>query len=416
MAALNRENTSLPQKLGLAAFGFFLAILVLEGSLRLGGSIILSLQDHRNALAMRQKGVCRIMCIGESTTQGTYPAFLEQALNGRNLGIRFSVIDRGLRGAKSAFLVDRMEADLETYHPDMVVAMMGINDDGPHMPYEADTRSATVRLIRTLRTYKLARIAWLHLAGPGHRAAIAPPGVAAEHGVANRRMNRPKPRQKATRKPCTDGDFVMLGYAYSKRPGGAEEAVAAFNQALRINPRNGSAYVGLGWAYDHEKRFSQAREAFRTALQVDPASVGAGPGADRVYDSASTVYLATGKTELARQYHEKAEAVRLGGYDSVLMRNYLHLKELLDRRRVRLICVQYPMRALRPLRNIFQGRDAGIIFVDNEQSFRDAVKKSSFQDYFRDLFAGDFGHCSDKGNRLLASNIADALAREVFGK
>ena len=159
MAALSRGNTSLPQKLGLSAFGFFLAILFLECVLRLGGCIILSLQNHRNALAMRQKGVCRIMCIGESTTQSQYPAFLERSLNGRNLGIRFSVIDRGLVGAYSSVLVDRMEADLETYHPDMVVAMMGINEYGPHMPYEPETRSKIVRFIRALRTYKLARIA-----------------------------------------------------------------------------------------------------------------------------------------------------------------------------------------------------------------------------------------------------------------
>jgi len=54
--------------------------------------------------------------------------------------------------------------------------------------------------------------------------------------------------------------------------------------------------------------------------------------------------------------------------------------------------------------------------VDNEQVFKNAVKKSSLQEYFVDMFGGDFGHCTDKGNKLLAENIANVVAREVFHK
>jgi hypothetical protein len=32
------------------------------------------------------------------------------------------------------------------------------------------------------------------------------------------------------------------------------------------------------------------------------------------------------------------------------------------------------------------------------------------------MFAGDFGHCTVKGNTLLAQNIADVILREVFNK
>jgi len=110
MTAPGQRNTSLRQKLGLITFGLVLTVLILEVTLRLGGFIILSLQAHRNALAMRQKGTYRIMCIGESTTQRQYPTLLEQALNRANLGFRFSVIDRGLICTTSSFLLQRMES------------------------------------------------------------------------------------------------------------------------------------------------------------------------------------------------------------------------------------------------------------------------------------------------------------------
>ncbi len=80
-----------------------------------------------------------------------------------------------------------------------------------------------------------------------------------------------------------------------------------------------------------------------------------------------------------------------------------------------MVCAQYPMRSIWPLKKIFE-EDNNVIFVDNEGIFREALDKASYKDYFRDMFGGDFGHCTEKGNRLLAQNIADTVLRDVFGK
>ncbi|MEI7752059.1 MAG: hypothetical protein WCJ71_08225, partial [Candidatus Omnitrophota bacterium] len=71
---------------------------------------------------------------------------------------------------------------------------------------------------------------------------------------------------------------------------------------------------------------------------------------------------------------------------------------------------------LDPLKKTFLGDTEGIVFADNEKAFKNAIKGSSYREYFRDLFGGDFGHCTEKGNRLLAKNIADTILREVFNK
>jgi hypothetical protein len=68
-----------------------------------------------------------------------------------------------------------------------------------------------------------------------------------------------------------------------------------------------------------------------------------------------------------------------------------------------------------PLKRIFE-RDKDIVFVDNEGIFKEALKKAGYKEYFRDMFAGDFGHCTQKGNALLAENIADVILREVFDR
>ncbi len=54
-----------------------------------------------------------------------------------------------------------------------------------------------------------------------------------------------------------------------------------------------------------------------------------------------------------------------------------------------------------------------IIFVDNEKLFRKAVRQDGMTVYFRDMFAVEFGHCTEKGNRLLAENIARSILAYV---
>jgi ABC-type antimicrobial peptide transport system permease subunit len=73
------------------------------------------------------------------------------------------------------------------------------------------------------------------------------------------------------------------------------------------------------------------------------------------------------------------------------------------------------MCSIEPLKKIFEGEE-GISFVDNEEVFKSAVLRDGYCKYFIDIFGGDFGHCTDKGNRLLAENIANVILKEVFHK
>jgi lysophospholipase L1-like esterase len=148
-------KTSFRTKIALIIFGVCLFFLLLETGLRLGGSLILSIQEYRNLKSAKDKGAYRILCLGESTTAGQYPAVLEEVLNRAGIGIRFSVIDKGRWGVVTQGIVYKLESDLRQYHPDMVVVMMGINDWVLHIPDKAPTTSKFGLFFRSLRTYKL---------------------------------------------------------------------------------------------------------------------------------------------------------------------------------------------------------------------------------------------------------------------
>ncbi len=485
------------------ALGMLFAFLLLEASLRVTGFALRGWQAQGNLAAMRQKGAYRIMCIGESTTRWQYPQALERILNARDVGIKFSVIDRGVAGATTSVLLSGLESDLDRYQPDMVVAMMGINDQGG---YYADIPESEGILFQHLRVYRLARLLWRDAgrrraergvpaarmirsgdragasAGLGKAAddedarlggyylergayaqAIAPfkRALARDHaesyvyeglGAAYKELGRVKEaeailKEGIARKPGAVSLHTDLGWLYQNQ-GRFKDSEKVFSRALKIRPGHAEAYDGLGESYLGQRDYVKALMYLRKALEADPGKeyknerlikgllwascfargdlsglrplierIGRENSVmdDKIHGALAMAYAAMGETAHAAQARDRAEGLRLRTYNPATLANYLRLKEILDRRGIRLACAQYPMRGTASLRRTLRGHEAGVVFIDNQRVFRDAVKRDSYETYFIDMFAGDFGHCTESGNELLARNIAESLLEEVFG-
>src|SRR5207245_8310333 len=105
---------------------------LLEGGLRAAGWLFLRLQERRNQASLADGRPYRVLCLGESTTalggEDAYPRQLERILNqqaGRQL---VSVVNRGVPAINTDYILAIIPALLGQYRPDVVVAMMGIND------------------------------------------------------------------------------------------------------------------------------------------------------------------------------------------------------------------------------------------------------------------------------------------------
>jgi len=170
----------------------------------------------------------------------------------------------------------------------------------------------------------------------------------------------------------------------------------------------GHALISGG--YIHNNNYAKAEGVFKAAIRLHPKS-------DKMYRALIELYRQTGDNRSAAEYSMLKSKLNLSDSSCTDMtsRNYLKLKKILDQRNIRLVCVQYPVRALSPLKRIFEEQD-GVLFVDNENIFKNALRQSSYSEYFLDMFAGDFSHCTEKGNKLLAENIANVILKEVFHK
>ncbi len=426
-----KENRSLQprtpfrQRIILILFGISLFFVLFEVGLRIGGFILLSLQEHRNKLSIRQKGTYRILCLGESTTVRQWPPFLKEILNQRNIGIKFVVIDKGIPGANTGFIVSQLEANLDKYQPDLVVTMMGINDYGAHMPYEAGSTTQIMLFFKSFKTYKLTRLLWLHIITKAKEMGFYKPeknnwliqrlqhnlqeiGLKAAYTKEDNLIQWETAFKKALElNPQNYQADVELGrfYISQGKPGEAEQV---FKKALELNPQNDQADVELGRFYISQGKPGKAEQLFKKALELNPQNY-------QAHVELAVIYGEMGNYILYKEYEEKAKQIRERFYNPITFNNYRRFKQILNRKKVKWICVQYPVRSIEPLKKIFEGKE-GIFFVDNEEIFKSVVLREGYGEYFRDIFGGDFGHCTEKGNRLLAENIANVILKEIFGK
>ncbi|MFH1037519.1 MAG: tetratricopeptide repeat protein [PVC group bacterium] len=198
--------------------------------------------------------------------------------------------------------------------------------------------------------------------------------------------------------------WCHLGHYYYAR-GNWETAEQAYRKAVEIEPSN-IAFTHLMFEYFRRREFEKAEELGLHILSTQPDNL-------RMIGALATCYQLWGKHDLANKYYDKIAFLENRAYNAQTIDNYRQIKKILDERGIPLVCVQYPMRSVEPLKKIFNDQQ-GPIFVDNEIAFKKAIRGGRYTYYFTDNFGGDFGHCTRAGNRLLAENIADTILKDYF--
>ena len=152
-------------RLALVPLGLLLGLLLLEGTLQLAA---LALRISGRELAPRFV-TCnlRILCLGDSNTYGlyldreqAYPPQLERLWNESGRTPRIEVINMGFPGTNTSRLRRELPRMLETFAPDLVIAMIGVNDfwTVPVPLDDADSPGARERVARRSRVYRGIRM------------------------------------------------------------------------------------------------------------------------------------------------------------------------------------------------------------------------------------------------------------------
>lgn len=200
-----------------------------------------------------------------------------------------------------------------------------------------------------------------------------------------------------------------------------EKAEYYFRRALELDASNPCPYIELAYLQKEAGDYSQVESLFKKALEVDPGycdayfelsrwlwSQGEYRRSYRMFDTALEM-------NPKNNYFEPARNIGFNSFNPVTRENFQTCKEIVSSRGKVLILVQYPTIPVSILERLLGDDREGIIFVDNENTFREAVAAESYNAYFRDSYGTSFGHCTARGNRLLAARIADAILSGSFG-
>ena len=118
----------------------------------------------------------------------------------------------------------------------------------------------------------------------------------------------------------------------------------------------------------------------------------------------------------AEEYFNKAEEIRLKyrNFDKEIL--YKQIIEKLLSNNIKVICMQYPMRSIKPLQEQLKEEPYydKITFISNERNFKDMLKIKSYDEIFNDHFSIDFGHCTDLGNVMIVENILKTLENNII--
>lgn len=241
--------------------------------------------------------------------------------------------------------------------------------------------------------------------------------------------------------PENIGAYFFLADVYSKTSK-IEQEKAVLDKAEAVFSDNPEVYSRLGEFFVRQKKFKEAGKNIIKSWEMDKKNkntiesvrvlcqrlgdyelyekvineaIDQGVDEEWCLRNLLAIYIRQKNWSKADDTAKRITGLEVMNYNELLTKNYLKLKSILDDNGIRLICVQYPVRNIRPLKDILKEYD-DIIYVDNEKLFKDAIKKEGFAYYFNDMFGGDFGHCTREGDMLLAGNVAKTILKEFYGK
>jgi lysophospholipase L1-like esterase len=120
------------------------------------------------------------------------------------------------------------------------------------------------------------------------------------------------------------------------------------------------------------------------------------------------------KEPMAGDYDFRQDRNALYIYPKTTIEHYNRMVKIALERNIKVICMQYPLRPLQPLKDIIRYQQ-NVYFLENIEGFKEAWELGKAKEYFTDSFAVYFGHCTGKGNRIIAENLAE-LVNKIFNK
>ena len=358
-------QTSFRAKIGLIFFGSFLFLILLEIALRAAGLFHLhSVRGGNNEVHSNDNSQYRILALGESTTgwrKNGWPNQLEKKLTSAYPKAKFKVYNEGIPASNTANILNSLDENLQKYKPHLVITMMGINDFDLSYKFDEKEELGFLQLLNSLRVVKLLHWLWSS-------------DVAKNTGFSEKKQSG------YMSKPLKEMNSLVDQAKMHDKNGNLDLAEKYYREYLKSWPDNPMILNRLVKTFLRQGR---SREYIRKYLKNAGLSLSAAE--DRY------------KWDIT-QYH------------------YKKLYEKLKQENIAYIAMQYPTMPVNLIESIFEG-ESGVVFISNEENFKEALSRYDREEIFTDRFAatrpapygGELGHLTLLGEKLIAKKVFEYL-------
>lgn len=370
--------------------GVFIALIILECSLQ----IISLYKKHsyfytqKKAISLADKGDIRIMCIGESTTQNQYPAFLGKYLKQYIPEKNFVIIDSGYAGITLDGIIDNLKANIDEIKPDIIVGMIGINNMIDYS-FKSYSKIKTIYLIQLITEhFKLKDI------------DIDKNNILDKREIITTFDDlalRDKTQQQIS-------DFILSKNSEKD----LSKVFVKEKEGILLNPyaqNNELSVKIIDKYYSGDKQditFDELLNSIYEDNSIKP---------EFRYGIKGITCMLNGQFDSGEQYLDSADKERLKYDYAEISKKYEKILDMIIPHGIIYIAMQYPVRDIGSLQQIIEQTKYGdsVFYVSNKNVFRTALKGEGKKEIFKDLFAWDFGHCTDYGNKIIANNLAQVI-------
>lgn len=439
------------KQITLLFIGIVFALICLETMLQVSSFVIKCANEITNKQKVAEnissnisnKNSIKILCIGESTTFAQYPKQLVYFLDNLT-DKKFIVIDCGVPGTNIKNIAERIEEQIKYYKPDIVVSMMGINDaiynnKTIYKKYPIKILNLFVLIKRNIEELVVSKL-YADKTDKDYSSITDKYFITGE---------KPQELINIAEKNPTDllaiKSLISL-YRTKKDFANIEKYAKLFFEHDKSLKDSDVLFV-LTDAYIRQKKFEDAKNIISTIISdknVDDYIK------NEYFSKITESYIFFSDLQQTKEYYDllisyKVETcildnlynyLKINGVKTkyytyknkyknvtkepnlnlpVIKNAYLFIAQQLIKNDIIYICMGYPTMSIEKFKTFFKNNDLEnkIYFVSNEDNFKEELKKHSYYKIFRDNFAGNFGHCTDYGNEIIAKKLAKVISQLI---
>lgn len=393
------------KKILLVVLGIILSLVFLEIGLQIT-SFTLSIIKECKKEIIKDTNTITILCLGESTTDGQWPPILQAILNKKSKNKKFIVIDEALSGTNTRRIAEKIENYLIKYNADIVISMMGINDSGlDYKKYKIKILSLfslIVSHIKQLFYYTDEDL--LYLDSLHYKELSKSKFVKIAYNIFNRTGYE-------NYHMC-----MMLYYYIEEKNYKDEKSIKMMDKIIskkkQFNPHeiiDIVDYLKLVKNYNIQqiKKFIIENKNKIEYQKVSTESL------LKKYD---LMYLLEGIKSNKVHFDDRAnikKSKKLNKENTKKNYNYIIQEIYRNNENSLVFPMQYPTLSIEKLKQDLKDSPYydKLIFISNEENFKQALQTHKTEEIFRDMFAGTFGHCTEFGNTLIAENVAETILK-----